>query len=1167
MIDNIRYGTDIRGKISENQKNIFEKVVFSGFTYPDEYILDIVDSDPEMIDVKIPNDKYIYINLNGYFGLNPSFPYTYTIESGNYRGSISTGGNIKAIVQPGTNFDSVNILVWGQLIANGTPELPIRFTSATGNGSWRGLGFYYYDKNSSGNEISHCIIEYATTAVYVDTDIKMSNCEIMKNNYGVEVKEYNSVSKVDLHYNKFLDNKFNISNKSIQPKVVISATNNYWGHPTGPQHTTNPLGKGASVTDDVVFKPFLRMPTGSPSKINEVTGSVGVGINRTLIASDEDEISIAVDGKDALMAELRYSGDLPIALGQITPVDGRLIEDTKNVKRILITDPSPGIYKFVVAPNSATGNAQYTFRVYKVKNEVFSILPNIAPQAKLQFRVNGFFNIAEQVATLCSSTNSEIAKGVIYPTVDGLGIFQIDLSQAPVGKYNLCIDWKDEKQIIADAISIKAGLAGKLSTEIEFPKTFRIGRDVEAILHYVNIGDAPILAPAFIVSGTNALVRLNPRYEYTGTLAVMGYGQTTPINWLMPGEHRKIAFNFKQQTTSAKITLETLTISSTTAFPWAKLREQIRPQDATTEWDKSWVDLIAVAGNSWGSVSQILGNLVLTSSKPPNRTLTEEIVFWHTNAVTTFFANYKPERLENPHFPNRRTETSKLELQPLTVRLFSCNSTPDRGTGQIEYKEIYDSDTDIKFYSGNANELFDPQKYDPNSPTFVITHGNNDTQHATGETEKRYLNMADEITKKVQKNYGKTPNIIRVDWSKPAAGLYAPRKNICKNKDGKNILQSVGEDVADKLVSQLQQNGKQLNLENMVFVGHSYGNAIGYEATGKLRRNLGANAPKPTAIVLNPANKELSGLHISNYGKQFNELTSVALHTNTQYDEEDDIGLTHHNLECPGAADHYIKHPIAAHGFGIDTWAPRAIQNCWDPTKPIKNVDRFGISCGNPLYNPLIPATGDGKSYPLSGVGSFDPNDKLLWNNFVQPGDMVRFTIRFENFMTATAPAQDVLVVDQLNPMFDWTSLKFERVGFGNTIIQVNQNTVRESTSKINVRDYRSEITKMLEVNVSMKADPKSGQIVWNFTSIDPQTGQPPTDPLSGFLPPNDKTGRGDGFVTFEVRVKENVPLGSKIPNEATIIFDVNDPINTPSISTIIGSPSTKISLPFIRKK
>jgi hypothetical protein len=59
--------------------------------------------------------------------------------------------------------------------------------------------------------------------------------------------------------------------------------------------------------------------------------------------------------------------------------------------------------------------------------------------------------------------------------------------------------------------------------------------------------------------------------------------------------------------------------------------------------------------------------------------------------------------------------------------------------------------------------------------------------------------------------------------------------------------------------------------------------------------------------------------------------------------------------------------------------------------------------------------------------------------------------------------------------------------------------------------------------------------------------GEPPRDPRRGFLPPNNGT-TGQGHVTFSVRVKSSVKPLTRIDAQASIIFDRNEPIDTPPI-------------------
>ncbi|NJO93754.1 MAG: type I secretion C-terminal target domain-containing protein [Hydrococcus sp. RM1_1_31] len=82
------------------------------------------------------------------------------------------------------------------------------------------------------------------------------------------------------------------------------------------------------------------------------------------------------------------------------------------------------------------------------------------------------------------------------------------------------------------------------------------------------------------------------------------------------------------------------------------------------------------------------------------------------------------------------------------------------------------------------------------------------------------------------------------------------------------------------------------------------------------------------------------------------------------------------------------------------------------------------------------------------------------------------------------------------------------------------------------------------------------------MTSIDPATGEQPINPLLGLLPPNLTAPEGDGFVSYSVRPKATITTGTVIDAEATIVFDINEPIDTPAIlNTIdVDKPTSTIN-------
>jgi len=113
-------------------------------------------------------------------------------------------------------------------------------------------------------------------------------------------------------------------------------------------------------------------------------------------------------------------------------------------------------------------------------------------------------------------------------------------------------------------------------------------------------------------------------------------------------------------------------------------------------------------------------------------------------------------------------------------------------------------------------------------------------------------------------------------------------------------------------------------------------------------------------------------------------------------------------------------------------------------------------------------------------------------------------------------------------------------VAFGDTVITIPDNRaffVMSYDLGPELGNYRVEIDAGLDV--------MTGIARWHLRTVDPQTGELPEDPMAGFLPPNDDTHRGEGYVAFTVRPEADLPTGTIITSAAEIVFDNNEPILT----------------------
>ena len=219
---------------------------------------------------------------------------------------------------------------------------------------------------------------------------------------------------------------------------------------------------------------------------------------------------------------------------------------------------------------------------------------------------------------------------------------------------------------------------------------------------------------------------------------------------------------------------------------------------------------------------------------------------------------------------------------------------------------------------------------------------------------------------------------------------------------------------------------------------------------------------------------------------------------------------------------------------------------------------------------PPNPPQGGSGSQPAGGGRSErilpnDPNEKVgeagLWDDHHVPADEpLNYTIFFENVVTATAPAQVVVITDVLDSNLDWESIRFTEVAFGDETAAVSEDG-RHFEMRLTTQDYRAGVDKTWWVDVSGVLDPDSGQITWQFTTLDPDTGELPLDVYAGFLPPNDTTGRGEGHVSFTIDPAPDVSKGATITNQASIVFDTNDPIVTNVYTNVIGVETVYLPL------
>ncbi|WP_301337673.1 RHS repeat-associated core domain-containing protein, partial [Microcystis aeruginosa] len=192
---------------------------------------------------------------------------------------------------------------------------------------------------------------------------------------------------------------------------------------------------------------------------------------------------------------------------------------------------------------------------------------------------------------------------------------------------------------------------------------------------------------------------------------------------------------------------------------------------------------------------------------------------------------------------------------------------------------------------------------------------------------------------------------------------------------------------------------------------------------------------------------------------------------------------------------------------------------------------------------------------------AFDPNDILGPTgfgdqNYLIPNHDFPYTIRFENLKSATAPAVFVTVTHTIDTDLNLDTFQLGDFGFGSIYVDVPDGLKAYSTSV----DLTSTIGYFVDFEASL--DTATRTVTWRLTTIDPLTGGLPLDPEAGFLPPNNDTHDGEGFINYTISPNANLTTNTTIDAEARIVFDFNSPIDTPKWTNTIDvdKPTSQVT-------
>ncbi|GAI87150.1 unnamed protein product, partial [marine sediment metagenome] len=172
----------------------------------------------------------------------------------------------------------------------------------------------------SGNTISGCengirLGQYSPTTDGDMTTVTVTQNTLTNNTIGIRVNDGANVkaSNFTIDDNNISGStSYGLNNQHTTESVT--AENNWWGDASGPTHSSNPLGTGDAVSDNVDFMPWLdaTYPTGQPAGlVTNITQS-------TAHATIQDAIDSAIAGDTIVAKDSTYTEDITVNTANLT---------------------------------------------------------------------------------------------------------------------------------------------------------------------------------------------------------------------------------------------------------------------------------------------------------------------------------------------------------------------------------------------------------------------------------------------------------------------------------------------------------------------------------------------------------------------------------------------------------------------------------------------------------------------------------------------------------------------------------------------------------------------------------------------------------------------------------------------------------------------------------
>lgn len=861
---------------------------------------------------------------------------------------------------------------------------------------------------------------------------------------------------------------------------------------------------------------------------------------------EADQETVVPETQAGTYYHLARADFVPSGFAEKEAEKGKSIEKPESnnaVENVTIKTETLSFGARSISPNRGGNSGQVTVRINGAKFDYFTQVELIKGTVKIRPSAFEIVSRNEIVATF-------------------------DLKNAPLGVYDLKILSEQKiadinqdtgelfertitygEKVNANAFTVISGGASQ-NARLLLPSSVRSNTRFSFTLAVENLGNIDIPAPIVRVFSSNQTPLtadpsiINAGYEET----IVALGNIKK-EILAPEEKVFIPIYASAiRTPQAKFTLQQID-DSNAVIDWNAFENLYRDNSDLSEWQQTWTNFKTLVGNTQGSF-----NRALRSVAKDKAIVTNEQFYTANDLIKDLLARAKTGQtiLNTLNSKSRLPEIGKkLAITggfPLNQSLIPSNSycstaLPSPIVSRIE--SDLRSALNLSPYSLNA---------------LYIAFGSQ-----VGDIWTAYLDSTPPPPPAAVRSYSDGDAVVEGSFGVFGTGFR-------KASVTQNHLAEITEDIkrsAKTLYSQTPAesipNDQTVQLDTLVpedrFERGTLKNKLNFnnpfDIPGNIAGGVG-DAPNQDP----PDDRKFSGtVRIRKRTNKCNQFSGIYIEPEVKYTIDDTVDF------CPGGLGSFFEKPLT-----IPLSLLEGNSRAGDVGIHVEFTEKpkaFFISAAQlnkpndpPCEEDPPPPDEPGDEYDVPVLRPSDPNDKVGpagygAQKFVALNQPLDYRVNFENMPTATAHAQRIRITDQLPTTLDARTLRLKEIGFGNYRFSVPDNRAFYQ----NRAQLGADLNNLL-VEISAGLDVSNGRVTWTLTAIDPATGEQPTNPNVGLLPPNDANNNGQGYVLFTVRPKQNGTTGTALTNNATIIFDTEPPIITNTVSNTLDAdlPTSQIT-------